>query len=185
MAGSPVLDRIFQIAELLYLFDIYEAVSNFFTLRLRGLSPEEQCILYPIFGDSIPYDRIRIDERAHLGPRQYRFFYVGFHTIHSWGAIPPAILVHEVVHVWQYLHRGALYIPRALAAQRSRSGYDYGGLAGLRAATSLDDYNYEQMAAVIEDYFRIEQGSCPRYVGKRARIEPKCYVRFVKELKFV
>ena len=183
--GSPVLDRGFQVAELLGLFDAYEAVSNFFTCDLRGLSPEECAFLYPIFGDSIPYSRIRIDEQAHLGPRQYRFFYVGFLTINSWGPIPPAVLVHEIVHVWQYLHLGALYIPRALAAQRSREGYDYGGLAGLRAASSLEDFNYEQMAAVIEDYFRIVRGLTPRYVGDRAGIDPECYVRFVKELKFV
>ena len=185
VVGSPILDRIFQLAELLFVFDAYEAISNGLTPGLRGISPEEYRLLYPIFGDSIPYHRIRIDERAHVGPRRYRFFYVGFHTINCWGPIPPAILVHEVVHVWQYVHRGALYIPRALAAQRSREGYHYGGLAGLLAASSLDDFNYEQMAAVVEDYFRITQGLSPRYVGNRSWIDPECYVRFVKELKYV
>ena len=183
--GSPVADRCFQLAEFLYLFDAYEAISNALSPGLRKLTPEEHLFLKPIFGDSLPYHRIRIDERARIGPRQYNFYYVGFHTINSWGPIPPAVLVHEVVHVWQYVHLGALYIPRALAAQRSTAGYNYGGLAGLRAARSLQDFNYEQMAAVIEDYFRIKTGLSPRYVRNPDRIDPNCYVRFVKELRFV
>ena len=161
---TDLVDRIFQLAELSYVFEIYEVLSNGLSPRLRQLNARECDFLTEIFGESIPYERIRVDERAHIGPRRYRFFYVSFHTINSWGPVPPPILVHEVVHIWQYLYRGALYIPRALAAQRSRMGYDYGGLDGLRRAESLDDFNYEQMAAVIEDAFRAKQGYPLRYL---------------------
>lgn len=157
-------DPFFELLDRAGICAAYEAFSNTLSPRLRGLTPDERELLFPIFRDSIPYHLIRIDERAHLGPRQYGFYYVSFHTINSWGPLPPPILVHEVVHVWQYLHLGAAYIPRALAAQWSPEGYDYGGVTGLETAQSLLDFNYEQMASVIEDAFRLGHGYRTRYL---------------------
>ncbi|NJB86133.1 hypothetical protein GGR26_001901 [Lewinella marina] len=176
-------DRAFQFLDLLFVFDLYEAVSNRLTPGLRRLSPRERILLQPIFGDSVPYDLIRIDERAQLGPRQYRFLYVSFHTINSWGPISEPTLVHEVVHVWQYVHHGALYIPRALAAQRTAAGYDYGGLPGLRAAESLLSFNYEQMADVIEDAYRLANGYPAQWLGGRTAEALPNYYRFMYDLR--
>ena len=158
------LDRLFQLLDLLFVFDAYEVISNRLTPQLRRLTPREYDELYLIFGDSVPYGRIRIDERAYWGPRSHRFCYVSFHTINSWGPIPPAILVHETMHVWQYVHEGACYIPRALVAQRTVAGYDYGGRAGLTATRHLSDFNYEQQASVIEDAYRRYRGLPTRYL---------------------
>ena len=177
------LDRLFQLLELLCVFDAYEWLSNLFAPRLRTLTPGEVHLLRPIFGDSVPYYRIRIDERAHLGPRRYGFFYVSFHTINSWGPISPPTLVHEVVHVWQYRHRGSIYIPRALAAQRTRLGYNYGGLAGLASARGLDDFNYEQMADVVEDAFRLAGGYPPQWLSGRGTECLPHFYRFLEELR--
>lgn len=177
------LDRLFQVLDLLFLFDVYEWWSNRLTPGLRRLTEWERAQLEVIFGDSIPYARIRIDERAHLGPRQYRFLYVSFHTINSWGPISEPTLVHEVVHVWQYVHFGAVYIPRALAAQRTREGYNYGGLPGLRAAKSLESFNYEQMADVIEDAFRLANGYPPQWVRGCTAAELPNYYRFMYDLR--
>ena len=163
-ADTTWLDRLFQVLDLLFVFDAYEAISNRLTPQLRRLTPREYDELHCIFGDSVPYGRIRIDERAYLGPRSHRFCYVSFHTINSWGPIPPAILVHETMHVWQYVHEGACYIPRALAAQRTVAGYDYGGRAGLMATRHLSDLNYEQQASVIEDAYRLSRGLPTRYL---------------------
>ncbi len=147
------------------------------------MRPEEFDFLYPIFGTSIPYDRIRLHERAYIGPRQYGIAYVSFFTINSWGTLSPPTLVHEMVHVWQYVHRGALYIPRALAGQRTKMGYDYGGLPGLREATNLDSFNYEQMATVIEDGFRLENGYPLRFVRSGHAEARPYYARFNAELR--
>ena len=178
-------DRLFQWLDLLFLFDLYEAISNDFSPSLRSLTSREMSELYTIFGNSLPYDRIRIDEYAHLGPRSHGIVYVSFHTINSWGPITPALLVHEAVHVWQYVHRGALYIPRALAAQRTLEGYHYGGVTGLRQAKCLDNFNYEQMATVIEDGYRLSVGLAPRYtVAQSFRSEDvREYGRFITEIK--
>ncbi|THH39716.1 hypothetical protein [Neolewinella litorea] len=176
-------DRVFQVLDLLFVFDLYEALTNWLTPGLRRLSTREIRLLRPIFGESVPYQRIRIDERAHLGPRRYRFLYVSFHTINGWGPCSDPTLVHEVVHVWQYVHFGAIYIPRALAAQRTAAGYDYGGPSGLQAARSLEDFNYEQMADVIEDAFRLANGYPAQWIGGRTAEALPNYYRFMYDLR--
>ncbi len=182
--ATPGLDRVFQLLDLLFLFDLYEGLSNWLTPGLRGLYPAEVDLLRPIFGDKVPYHRIRLDERARLGPRTYRFVYVSCYTINSWGPIDPPTLVHEVVHVWQYHHRGALYIPRALAAQRTFLGYDYGGVPGLRTAGDLEDFNYEQMAAVVEDAFRLAAGYPPQWLrGRGTEALPEFFL-FLQDLRY-
>ena len=176
------LEFLFLALDLLLVPDLYELLSNLLTPRLRLLTPGELHFLHPIFGDSVRYDLIRIDERAHLGPRTRNFCYVGMHTINSWGPLHPTTLVHEVVHVWQYLHRGAVYIPRALAAQRTFLGYNYGGLAGLHAAAELEDFNYEQMADVVEDAFRLSRGWPAQWMpGRGAEVLPE-FARFLEEI---
>ena len=185
MVPTQAWDRLFQGLELCFVFDLYEALSNFLSPAARPLTPAEIAVLLPIFGDSLPYHRMRIDARAHLGPRHYGIVYVSFHTINSWGPLTPALLVHEAVHVWQYVHRGALYIPRALAAQRTRAGYNYGGPAGLREARNLDDFNYEQMATMIEDSYRLATGLPLRYAAaeRLGYGDRKNYARFCAEIK--
>lgn len=136
-------------------FDLYEALTNTLTPGIRSLSARELHFLRPIFGDSVPWGLIRIDERAWVGPRWGNLCYVSFHTINSWGPMADHVLVHELVHVWQYTSKGAAYIPRALAAQRSVMGYDYGGLEPLQRSSGLEDFNYEQQADIIEDAFRL------------------------------
>jgi hypothetical protein len=78
-----------------------------------------------------------------------------------------ALLIHELVHVWQYQRLGFRYIPQALRAQASGAGYDYGGTEALyrarREGKTLFDFNLEQQADIIADYFRLLQGRPPRW----------------------
>jgi hypothetical protein len=59
------------------------------------------------------------------------------------------------VHVWQYEQFGSYYIYKALSAQNSEEGYNYGGIKELDRCIarkgSLLDYNFEQQASIIED----------------------------------
>lgn len=164
VTGNWASDRSFQLLDLLMVFDLYEAFGCLCFRGIRTLTGREYRLLYSIFGNSLPYHLILIDERAQLGPRSARFCYVSFHTINSWGTISDDVLVHEAVHVWQYVHIGAAYIPRALSAQQSLPGYDYGGYSGLVSALRPEDFNYEQMADLIADAYRIIRGSHPRWI---------------------
>jgi hypothetical protein len=85
-----------------------------------------------------------------------------FHTVnlprtggHAREHLP--VVIHELVHVYQYERAGSRYIAEALVAQRSE-GYDYGREEGLARARThgkrLRDFNREQQAQIVEDYFR-------------------------------
>jgi hypothetical protein len=67
-----------------------------------------------------------------------------------------AILVHELVHVYQYERAGSRYFAEALLAQHE-AGYDYGGAEALRLACRqgkrLRDFNREQQAQIVQDCY--------------------------------
>ena len=62
--------------------------------------------------------------------------------------LPDALLVHELVHCWQYQHGGRAYLSRALAAQAWGEGYDFA--RALRAGRPWAALNPEQQAGLIE-----------------------------------
>jgi len=65
------------------------------------------------------------------------------------------IVVHEIVHVYQYERAGSRYFAEALLAQREE-GYGYGGVEGLADALhkgkQLRNFNREQQAQIVQDY---------------------------------
>ena len=85
---------------------------------------------------------------------------MSFHTINFDTEIPDPILVHEMVHIWQYGQIGAAYISEAFWAQKWGGGYNYGGLEPLKMHSDglkLKAFNFEQQADIIEDYYRWTQ----------------------------
>jgi hypothetical protein len=73
------------------------------------------------------------------------------------------ILIHELVHVYQYERVGSVYGMESLYAQHT-SGYDYGGPEGLRKALAegkrFCSFNREQQAQIVQDYYlQLRQGA--------------------------
>ena len=66
------------------------------------------------------------------------------------------ILIHELVHVYQYERVGSVYGAESLYAQKT-DGYNYGGAEGLRQARSEGKrfcaFNREQQASIVQDYY--------------------------------
>jgi hypothetical protein len=155
---------------------LYARASAWHKGNYRPLTDDEIALARPIFGDTIDYGRVRLDERAVIVCRSRRCAYVSFNIINTWDALPPATLIHELVHVWQYQQLGAAYIPRALWAQRTAEGYNYGGPAALRAAVdegrSLLDFNYEQQGDIVADYFRLLRGETPLWSPPDPALQP-------------
>jgi len=166
--------------------EAYELLMEGLKWNSRPLDEREEAVARSVFGEHLYYRRVRLDERAFLGPRQWRLCYVSFFHVNSWGPMDDALLVHELVHVWQYQRLGFRYIPQALLAQASIAGYDYGGADALykarRAGGRLSDFNLEQQADIIADYFRIQQGSPPRW-GRAGRRELPLYQHFARQLQ--
>lgn len=177
------LDLTFLCFDLLFLFDFYELISNL--IRSRALTEAEKQMLQSTYGDVLPYQLVRIDERARIGPPQYHICYVSFLTINSWGKMSATLLTHESMHVWQYLKHGAAYIPRALAAQRTAAGYNYGGLEPLRKFPALSNYNYEQQADIIADAFALRNGLRGRWVVACNQEQLDLYDPFLQELQLL
>lgn len=142
--------------------EIYETIIDLFKWNTRPLTEKEITLLQPLFGKSIDYKRVRIDESAYLGPKQKHFCYVSFYTINSWGSMNDGLLIHEIVHIWQFQQMGSVYIPRALAAQQSKEGYNYGGAPKIVEWAlnngRLTDFNLEQQADIVADCWRLQNG---------------------------
>lgn len=84
-----------------------------------------------------------------------------FHTInlpgsghHSRGNLD--LLVHEMVHVYQFEQVGTVYIWQALRAQKTE-GYSYGGWEQLaedrQNGQRFSDYNREQKGQIAQDFY--------------------------------
>lgn len=179
------LDSIFLTLDVFGVPEFYEILVNLFKSNLRTLSPQEIRIAKNIFGESIEYNWVRLDEHAVLGPKQGRFAYVSFNTINSYGRLSNHILIHELLHVWQFQHLGSVYIWKALWAQRSLRKYDYGGLQELRrvvkANGSLLDFNFEQQGDIIADYYLLRNGQRPQWSDATYDDFP-VYEYFIKEV---
>lgn len=167
--------------------ELYETISDFSKFNTRPLTNWEINLARQIFGDTINYERVRIDEFALAGPRQYQFCYVSFFTINSWGKMQNALFLHELTHVWQYENLGATYIPRALRAQRTPMGYNYGGVAALKEALlhnqTILHFNLEQQAEIVMDFYQLREGYCPRWDQTATFHDLPVYEYFVNQLK--
>ena len=175
-----------QILELLGIGELYETVNDFLKYNSRPLTPNEIKLAKSVYGETIDYQFIRLDERAHIGPRFYRFCYVSFNLVNSWGSMHPSIFIHELMHVWQYQQYGAIYMIRALIAQHTYCGYDYGGIKALKArrkkGEGLTDFNLEQQGDIIADYFLLKSGYQTQW-GNANLEDLVVYQSYINELK--
>ena len=166
--------------------ELYDWLSNFWKTSSRELSDKEKEFAASVFYDVIPLDEVRIDTLANIGPSQLQVVYVSFFTINSHGSFGVPTLIHELVHVWQYMRFGSLYIIHALAAQRSKMGYNYGGLNALKEARekgkSILTFNFEQQADIVRDYFLICQ-HCPAQWSQATISDIHEYEHFLNEIR--
>jgi len=164
--------------------EIYETLNDFVKYPSRPLTQEEIALAQTVFGNTIDYEPVRLDERAHMGPRFYHFCYVSFNIINSWQTMHPHILIHELVHIWQYQRFGAIYMIRALIAH-THCGYDYGGVRVLKErrkkGENLLDFNLEQQGDIVTDYFLLKYGYRTQWGNAKLEDLP-VYQSFVEDL---
>ncbi len=152
------------------LFDLARgpAIFEFFwhlLTRVTPLSESEIDAASTVLGSSaIGYSSVRVAEGRLL---RLIFKFNGrraittFHTVnlpssgnHSREHVD--LLLHELVHVFQFEVVGSIYIWQALRAQRT-NGYEYGGSNGLREerikGKRFRDYNREQQGQIAQDYY--------------------------------
>jgi hypothetical protein len=151
------------------------ALAVVFTLILqwtgsyRPLRADEKADAEKVFGKSIDLDEVQI-AAMHIpveliqkanGHRPFTTMYLL--NFESEAQVTRDVLIHELVHVWQGLVSGPLYMIEALHAQLLGEGYDYGGVTGLESGGGdFSKFNREQQGKIIEDYFRL------RYLDEEA-----------------
>ena len=157
----------FRFADLVFLPEMLLLLQRLLKPGTRRLTDREIAIARSVFGETIDYKKVVIDERSRIGCRRYRFAYVAFNSINCWGVLSDDHFIHEMVHIWQYQRLGSVYIPRALWAQRTPEGYNYGGIEALQAAINggrgLAHFNYEQQGDIVADYYRLKTGRAPKW----------------------
>lgn len=175
------VDAGFYIMDIVAMPEVYEIVFSLLKIKTRSLTTQEKALAKSIFGDSIQYNLVKVDSKARFGTKKIALAYVSFNTINYLKNIDKAIFIHELMHIWQFQRFGSIYIARAIKAQRSKEGYDYGGVANLYQVMlkggSLLDFNFEQQADIIEDYYRIKENPTTS-----APMNLSVYAYFAKEV---
>lgn len=168
--------------DLLGIWELWDALSLLVKWNSRKLTPYEQEELEKVFGDSIDYWRIRIDENswmARLGAKNIGAEQLGFVLFHrinftrklnceeslsdmSW-------LVHEVTHIAQKEALGSIYITEALYAQR-HWGYSYCPIVEL-PEWELYQFNLEQQGELARHYYQLLRKNSDKRENYRALIQ--------------
>jgi hypothetical protein len=175
-------DTAFYLIDVVALPEMYQLIFRIVKRNIRTLSEQEIDLGQLVFGNSINYSLVGVDDKAILGTKKIALAYVSFNMINYRKKLKKEIFIHELVHVWQFQQFGSIYLARAIKAQRSKEGYDYGGVANLYQVMlrggKLTDFNFEQQADIIEDYYRLlaEPGSA-------GPMHHHIYEYFVKELE--
>ncbi len=134
----------------------------------RLLNTNETHIARKVFGERIPYGRVLVTDAIGANGRPFTIPVPGtaYYSLNvGAGAYPDMsqvklhaeTLVHELVHVWQGVHSkwAYTYVFRS-AWHQVRSGeaaYSYDKAEAALERSSWGDYNPEQQAQIIEDWF--------------------------------
>ena len=150
----------------------------------RPLSQDERVMLRKVFGDSLAYVNVRIVQgRSGAFGVNQRPFTLG-NTIYLKDvdlAERPDVLVHEVVHVWQYQHEGPRYTTDALGAQvlygyRGRGAYDWEAELA-RGRTSWTEFNKEAQGSFIQEVWKSGEDHTPLAVDAAATLRSRRTLR--------
>lgn len=154
-------DLLFYILDLILIPELIEILMVFVQPKLRFLNSREKEYIQKYFKNKVLMDNIRISYWIPKWIENLAIAFVTFNTVHYSKRISLPIFIHEIVHVWQYQKFGSVYIYRALKAQYSSEGYNYGGLENLYSKMLSNfiftDFNFEQQGEIFEDYCRLKE----------------------------
>lgn len=135
----------------------------------RSLTPAERLLLPGALRRHFDLDDVRLFRRWHTPlaalmrvsiVRGAKIFWANA-PLEATSLAERAHLAHELVHVWQYRALGRSG-PELLASRVYRYRADERRL--------FTSYGYEQQAAIVEDFVRLNEGVAPRWAIGRAPI---------------
>ncbi len=133
----------------------------------RALHASEIKAARPVFDGLVSLQKIRIDESSRVGTHNGKYAYVSYYCINSLGRLSIPVLMHEIVHVFQFEQAGSAYLLRNLMAHLSKAKYNYGGIEKLRQLLKepreVHRLNYEQRADIVSDFYLLQEGFRPEW----------------------
>ena len=162
----------------------------------RLLTVGEIHLLRPVFKNTINYHRIRCDiNKANIGgegnsitpaghPYMSRNHYCEDFSSTDADAIDQWIFVHEIGHVWQWQH-GRYPVNEAIGVFISKAGnYQQAYPYDLTPGKDLMDYNFEQQASIIADYWAVLTKKLqPQYNNNKGQVSLSDYTEVISQLQ--
>ena len=156
-----IIDFGFYMGDLFIIPDVFEFISVWIQPQTRLLDDDEIHYAKKYFYNKVELRNVRVNNHIPKRLEKVAVAFVTFNTIHFSKQISLPIFIHEMVHIWQYQKFGSVYIFRALKAQRSKEGYNYGGLETLYSKMLKNyvftDFNFEQQGEIFEDYCKMKE----------------------------
>lgn len=168
-----------KILDLVAFGEAMDLVMQIIKGNTRSMNNAEIAAARTVFGNTINYSQVRVDEFSFLNTWLFRFWvaFTTWHTVNwprgSSFQTDPGTFIHELVHVWQMERRGTQYIAEApYQGGLSGGGYVYGNsrqsgdqangtaLTNARAqGKTIWDYNLEQQAEICRHFFERSQAN--------------------------
>ena len=126
----------------------------------RGLNAKERAEAEKVFGISIDLDQVQLTTASFPADfimwlnknRPFTTMYVI--NYNSGTTLPMDTLIHELVHVWQAVNSGGVYMLEALHSQFFGKGYNLSEADIRNANGKLLNLEREQQAVLVEDYWK-------------------------------
>jgi hypothetical protein len=151
------VELLFLIFDLVGIPDYIMQLRLLFNSQIRSINDREIKVITHFFGTPSFLNDIWMSTSDSFRLRKFAHAFVLHNSINFHQSISDSILIHEAMHVLQYHLVGSIYIIRSLMAQRSSEGYGYGGSEAIYhnmlIGKSIWQYNYEQQAQIIQDYY--------------------------------
>jgi len=160
----------------------------------RKITAGERSLLRRVFEETLPYAKLDVATNDHniggktnsITPEDVPYLSTEIRCEDFDG---PSVLksyqgtfIHEFVHVWQHYHGVHKLLGAAWQYVRHGGDYDEAYWYDLADSNDLTDYNLEQQAAIIEDFWRINNGLATSR-NKGAITGRDVYYRFAEQLR--
>lgn len=161
-------------------------------VKERFLTSGEMALLRPIFLNTLPYNEQIIGENTadwggHLNsitphniPRLAKAIWT--YDFSRASDDDTWIFIHELTHAWQWFHGRNNVISAAWLWTKYGSNYEDAYDYNFDDADSLFDFNFEQQACVVADYWLVSRGLVPKN-AKGMRAELRTYLPYITELR--
>jgi hypothetical protein len=159
----------------------------------RALTDGEIALAKTVFGDALDYKAIKVHDSKFIGfhpegtamaPNGNLYMYGCYHADYSKLAADggQSLFIHEMTHVWQ--HQNKVLNPMVEAVKLNfRHKFNYGAAYAyaLDAKKDLLEYNMEQQASIVEDYFVLRTEGRPSRYAHAANKDGEAKLRALYE----